>query len=445
MTKYQFLNELDQLLHTLSEAERREILEDYEEHFAFAKRAEKSDKEVIALVGTPAEIAQEILSGQEYSKAVIMEEDANLQKKEAVLKEKSEALVAQAQALEAKLAQQAEELEAKASELSEQAEARSESIGTQVGQFVDSIAATVGSAIESVTGAITESFEMDEEGMPENGVRSETLIEEIIDMTEIKNVVIDGRNQKIDIKKTTYPTARIRLARGMLAVKTEGDTLFIESRALKRILTVGSVITIESQTPALEVELPIVIYDLVKATTTNGKIEIENISMDQLKLESNNGKLEVEKIIAHEAHLKTGNGKIQVKDVKGKITAETTNGKLSLSAIDGDVHAKTSNGKIELTQITKDVTAQTSNGKIEFEGQTIHQNVNLTTSNAKIEMILIEKPEDARFELSTSNSKTRLFDTDRNHDVFGAGSYEVKLATSNAKIEVYQKGDSQSR
>ena len=444
MTKYQFLNELDQLLHTLPEKERKEIMEDYEEHFAFAKRAEKSDSEVIAIVGTPAEIASELLNAPVDPKTSEAHQEEELRTKEAELKEKSEALAAQAAALEAKLASQAEELAARAEALSQQAEARGESFGHQVGNLVDSITATVGSALGSVSEVITESFEMDEEDLPENAVQSETLIEELIDMTGVKNVIINARNQKIEIEKTIYPTARIRLARGMLAVKVEGDTLHIESRALKRKFAFGNIITIESSTAGLEVELPEMVYGLIKAKTNNGKIEASNFELDQLILESSNGKLDADRIKANELKLKTVNGKILVESATGNIDATSTNGKIELAHITGEVVANTSNGKIELKRVSGNVVANTSNGKIEFDNKTIDHSLNLTTSNAKIEVVVEEKPENARFELSTSNAKTRLFDTERNYDVFGDGSNEVKLKSSNAKIEVYQKSDQKS-
>jgi len=73
MTKYNFLNELERRLAKLPEDERREILEDYEEHFKFAKEAQKSDDEVIALFGSPEKIAKEIINEAEYQKPPISE------------------------------------------------------------------------------------------------------------------------------------------------------------------------------------------------------------------------------------------------------------------------------------------------------------------------------------------------------------------------------------
>jgi len=435
MTKYSFLNELDQLLSGLAEDERREILEDYEEHFAFAKRAEKSDAEIIALVGTPADIAAEILGHPEQKNATNEKKEREEQEKE--LEKQAKALEEQAAILEAKLAAQAKALEEQAEALAQQSEKQQEnSFGTQVGSLVDTLTATVGSVVGSVSDVITESFEIDSEGLPEHAVQSESLIEEIVDMGVVKNVIIEARNQKVSIEKTTYPTARIRLSRGMLAVKVEGDTLYIESRALKRKLSFGSFVTIEQSGSSLEVELPEIVYNLIQAKTINAKIEIEAFKVDELNLETNNGKLEVSSVIGDKLKLKTGNGRIEVEEVKGSLTAKTSNGKISLADVDGNVDVKTNNGKIELDGITGDIIAKTSNGRIEFENDTIKQNVRLSTSNSGIAVGLKQKPEHATFELSTSNAKTKLFDTERNYDVFGDGTYKVKLTTSNGRIEV---------
>jgi len=60
MTKYNFLSELERRLSKLPEAERQEILQDYEEHFAFAEEAGKLESDVINMFGSPAQIAKEM-------------------------------------------------------------------------------------------------------------------------------------------------------------------------------------------------------------------------------------------------------------------------------------------------------------------------------------------------------------------------------------------------
>ena len=447
MTKYSFLNELDQLLSGLADDERREILEDYEEHFAFAKRADKSDAEVIELVGTPTEIASEILGNKadgEQNEETARDNEAQKQELEAQAK----ALEAQAAALEAKLAAQAEALEAQAEALEAKLEAQEaqddkakakveedsfvDDFIQQAGSFVETLVDQAGVFVGSVSETISDAMS---EATLEGAVESGTLIEEIVDVTGVENVIIKAQNQKVEIEKTTQETARVRLTKGMLSVKVEGDTLYIESREMKRKLGIGLFIDFEP-VPELIVELPEAVYHLIKAKTSNAKIEIESFSLDKLDLESLNGKIEVENVRANTLKLGTTNGKIEVEDSKGDIDAKTTNGKIDLLRIDGVVYANSTNAKIKLKDITGDIRAKTTNGKIEFNNDRINQNIKLSTVNAKVDVVLKHKPANAKFELSTSNAKTRLFGTDRNYDVFGDGKHEVKLSTSNAKIEV---------
>jgi len=433
MTKYSFLNELDQLLSGLPADDRKEILEDYEEHFAFAKRANKSDADVIELVGMPVDIANEILGSKiEAEEGSHQAGGLNNEAQAELLEAQAESLEAQAELLEA----QAESLEAQAEALDAQTGAQKDTFGTQVGNLVDSFAATVGSAVGSISEAITETFETHAEDSLENAVQSNTLIEEIVDIAGITNVMINARNQKVKIEKTTYPTARVRLTKGILAVKTEGDTLYIEAREIKRK---GIGLFINFEFPVLKIELPEMVYNLIQAKTMNAKIEVDSFELNKLDSESINGSLEISNTIANELELKTVNGKIEVKGSKGNINAKTSNGKIEVKAIDGAVCAKTTNSKIELKDITGDIDAETTNGKIEFHNKTIDQHVKLNTTNAKIEVGLLGKPAHATFELSTSNAKTVLFDTNRNYDVFGDGTHTVALSTWNAKIEVNTK------
>ena len=65
MTKKEFLNHLTHQLTVLSEAERHDILNDYEEHFVAGYELGKSDEEIINSLGTPETIAKEILEDTE--------------------------------------------------------------------------------------------------------------------------------------------------------------------------------------------------------------------------------------------------------------------------------------------------------------------------------------------------------------------------------------------
>ena len=60
MTKHSFLNELEKRLAKLPEADRNEIVRDYEEHFESAEAAGKSEAKVLESFGPVEKIAKEI-------------------------------------------------------------------------------------------------------------------------------------------------------------------------------------------------------------------------------------------------------------------------------------------------------------------------------------------------------------------------------------------------
>jgi len=396
MTKYSFLNELNELLSSLDAAERNEIMADYEEHFEFAKRSDKSVEDVIKSVGTPQEIAREILgdTGTDDSIHINVNDDSTINVKGG----------------------------------------RTTINGMDIGSFVENITSSVESLVDNITESVGERYEYPDEGL-EGATESTTMITEIIDMTDVKNVVVNAKNQKIEITKTSEPTARIRLSRGILAAKVEGNTLRIEAREIKRKFVIGNFINIEMASK-LEIELPEQVYELIKAKTANAKIEVANFELSRLDLESSNGKLEVSQIKADDLNLATFNGGIDLEAIHGKIQANTTNGKIELKQVFGEVGAHTTNGKIQLDGIAGVVDAYTTNGKIEFVNETIEHKTKLRTTNSKIEVKLAKKPENAKFELSTTHGKTWLFGNERNYDIFGAGEHEVNISTTNGKIEV---------
>lgn len=62
MTKAEFLQTLERELHKLNEHERKEILYDFEEHFAAGFEEGKTEDEIAQELGNPKMIAKEILA-----------------------------------------------------------------------------------------------------------------------------------------------------------------------------------------------------------------------------------------------------------------------------------------------------------------------------------------------------------------------------------------------
>ncbi|EOQ09087.1 HAAS signaling domain-containing protein [Bacillus cereus] len=62
MTKHKFLQQLNASLKRLSDKERADILKDYEEHFTFGLEAGKTEEEITTSLGSPSQIAKELLA-----------------------------------------------------------------------------------------------------------------------------------------------------------------------------------------------------------------------------------------------------------------------------------------------------------------------------------------------------------------------------------------------
>lgn len=69
MNRQEFLNALRDELMKFDEAERREILYDYEEHFRSGLAEGKSEQEIAASLGNPQDIAKEIIADFRVSQA----------------------------------------------------------------------------------------------------------------------------------------------------------------------------------------------------------------------------------------------------------------------------------------------------------------------------------------------------------------------------------------
>ncbi|HLR40509.1 MAG TPA: DUF1700 domain-containing protein [Virgibacillus sp.] len=68
MNKEQFLRSLDKSLKGLSSDERRDIMHDFEEHFAFGIEEGKTEKEIATSLGSPDKIAKELLAAYHLEK-----------------------------------------------------------------------------------------------------------------------------------------------------------------------------------------------------------------------------------------------------------------------------------------------------------------------------------------------------------------------------------------
>lgn len=172
--------------------------------------------------------------------------------------------------------------------------------------------------------------------------------------------------------------------------------------------------------------------------TTNGAIEALRVD-GSLQLESSNGRIEASDI-GGGVQAKTSNGRIVLDTIGGDTTLRTTNGTIEASDIAGNLDIDTSNGKVTIRQAAKAVVADTSNGRIEAESRTVGGNWNLSTSNGSITVGLPEKGDyTVKGQTSSGSIDTELPLRAQKSSIegtIGAGTYEIKLHTTNSSIAV---------
>lgn len=69
MTRNEFFAQLAHALQQLTESERNDILRDYQEYFVDAQQAGRSDAEIIATLGQPAQIAKQLTAHRQLNVA----------------------------------------------------------------------------------------------------------------------------------------------------------------------------------------------------------------------------------------------------------------------------------------------------------------------------------------------------------------------------------------
>lgn len=78
MNREQFIRQLDELLKKLRDDERRDILQDFEEHFDIGLEQGKTEEEIAASLGSPQQIAKELLAEHYVNQADVTFSASNI-------------------------------------------------------------------------------------------------------------------------------------------------------------------------------------------------------------------------------------------------------------------------------------------------------------------------------------------------------------------------------
>lgn len=222
------------------------------------------------------------------------------------------------------------------------------------------------------------------------------------------NVEVKTDNAQV-ILAPTDGEAEVRLSGEMkgkehedFKVSVAGDTLKVEHQTDKRTFRLFS-FDLEEFNKQIEVYLPREAYEEISVESSNGVIDVSELNANQVIL-------------------------------------DTKNGKLRLKQLDSDyIHAKTSNGAIIANDIQGEIKAQTSNGAIQMSLPTIYSPLDLATSNGAIIVEVEEAVNNTTITANTSNGSVHILGSNEGNRTIGDGSVEVKLKTSNGRIELTEK------
>ena len=161
----------------------------------------------------------------------------------------------------------------------------------------------------------------------------------------------------VALPKKLYTTINMKTDNGRIRAEK------ILGKNIKATSDNGSIGLKEFATTILEVE------------TDNGRIEIDKVQVDKLSAETDNGRIDLRHIDAEQIRTETDNGRIMMEYVNGNIIGKTDNGRISLltTSLDRTIRLDTDNGNIlvETENEPTDVSihAKVDHGKISVFGE----------------------------------------------------------------------------
>lgn len=312
MTEQQFLNELEMALTRLPSDERNDILQDIKEYFTNGREDGKSDGEIANSLGSPKEIADELLTNYVPEKAEI---DNKLIK-------------------------------------------ITDNSFTKVTMNINYGSLHVyPSEIDTATIELVNA--------PEKLVLTADVIGDTLTILlkgpkfNFFSFLLIGKDVRVNVAlpKKSYSSISMKTDNGSISAgKILGKTITASSDN-------GSIKLKEIAAATLDVE------------TDNGRIEIDKVQVDKLSTNTDNGRIELRNIDADQVYSETDNGRIIMDYVNGKIVGKTDNGRISLltTHLDRMIDLETDNGSIliETESDPTDVTirAKVDHGKIDVFGE----------------------------------------------------------------------------
>lgn len=289
MTEQQFLNQLELALNRLPADERNDILQDIKEYFTSGREDGKSDSEIAASLGSPKEIADELLENHVPEKIQSYSHSNN------------------------KLITIPDNRFTKAD------------INIEFGSLHVYPSETDVTTVELVNA-------------PEKMVLTAEVLGDTLTIN-LKAPTLKFFSFLFGIKDVKVNVALPKKLYEMVIFKTDNGSITAEKMLGK---------TIEATSDNGRIRLNEIAATTINAETDNGRIEVSKVQVETLVASTDNGRIELNHVDAENIHAETDNGRIKMEYVNGKIFGKTDNGRISLltTTLDRMIDFETDNGSI---------------------------------------------------------------------------------------------------
>jgi len=316
MTENQFIGELETALKRLPTEERNDIIQDIQEYFTNGREDGKSDSEIAISLGSPANIAEELLDSYSF-----VETKAEIVSTNEVMTIQDDRFL-------------------------------NVDINVQHGALFVSPSDSSMTTVELI--GSNEKLKLTAE------VVDDTLF---IRLKSLRHwLFMFNFNMKAVTLNVIIPTKLYQ----SFAMKTDNGRISVEKLLCKKI---------SASTDNGKIQLKEIAATTLTAETDNGRIEIDKLQVDHLRTKTDNGRIEMRHVDAESIAAESDNGRIELEHVTGSIVGSTDNGRITLltDSLDRNIDFQTDNGNIVIQSTSKptnvSIHAKTSHGKVDVFGE----------------------------------------------------------------------------
>lgn len=280
-------------------------------------------------------------------------------------------------------------------------------------------------------------------------------IKQIVITTNNDNVtIVPGGSDEIEIKY--YSSNRVQFN-----IETTNDQLQIKQNEKTRNGFLDYMCFFGCYEHNLvEIRVPATLQVDYNVATSNSQIEMRDLTTNDLKLKSDNGRVRMANVKAGEVSVDNSNARTMIERLTAtKLTVVTGNGLIGLfdATIDSDVNLNSSNSRIEVKNVqtvnlsaesdngaviidglkADTATANSSNSRVEFNNLTA-TSMNFRSDNGSVKGMLSGSADDYDFNLSSDNGRIVLGNTkyDGNYVVDRGRDRNVTAYSSNSQVNI---------